>query len=487
MDAATNELTDARVQIKDSKGKYHYPKGTTPYKRDVHFTTTGSFELKLPSGNAFILIEKGKEFGAIESVIDVVKGRTKNLMFQLERWIDMNSLGWYSGDLHVHRPLEHMKHLMRAEDLNVAPVLTIWNERVLWRKRPVPDEKVVQFDGVRAYGQFAQEDERNGGAVLLFNLKSMIQFEEITPYYPPNLAFCREARSQGALIEQEKPIWWEAPVNVALGLVDTIGIVNNHVQRREIMDNEAWGRPRDKEKYPGPLGFVLYNLDLYYHYLNLGIKIPISAGSASGVLRNPLGYNRLYVQLKGEFNYLDWLIAMKEGKSFATNGPMLFCRVDEKEPFTTFASDATSYKGIMDVSIKAQDPLDRVELVVNGKIHESMQVKGIKTAFETKFNLDLDSSYWVAARVFEKNEHTVRFAHSNPFFIELEKPYEPVLESALFYEGWCKDLLSNFRNKRLEHENDKRLTSMHEKLDEIEAIYLEALKFYENLKFPAMK
>ena len=36
----------------------------------------------------------------------------------------MNSLGWYSGDLHTHRNPEEMPLLARAEELNIAPVIT---------------------------------------------------------------------------------------------------------------------------------------------------------------------------------------------------------------------------------------------------------------------------------------------------------------------------------------------------------------------------
>ena len=39
-----------------------------------------------------------------------------------------------------------------------------------------------------------------------------------------------------------------------------------------IHDSEAWGRPRDKEKYPEWAGFVEASLNLYYRYLNLGFR-----------------------------------------------------------------------------------------------------------------------------------------------------------------------------------------------------------------------
>jgi len=37
--------------------------------------------------------------------------------YRLKRWVSMNSLGWYSGDMHPHPPLKHIEDLMDAEDL----------------------------------------------------------------------------------------------------------------------------------------------------------------------------------------------------------------------------------------------------------------------------------------------------------------------------------------------------------------------------------
>jgi hypothetical protein len=59
------------------------------------------------------------------------------------------------------------------------------------------------------------------------------------------------------------------------------------------MATEAWGKPRDSQRLPGPLGNGYWSQELYYHILNAGIRLPPSAGSASGVLPNPVGYNRV--------------------------------------------------------------------------------------------------------------------------------------------------------------------------------------------------
>ncbi len=280
--------TAARVHLLTSDGGYRCPPGCVPYEKDRHFTTRGEFVLPLPVGKTSIVIEKGKEYGQIADSFRMRVDEVTSRRYELHRWIHMASLGWYSGDTHVHRPIPQMRHLMEAEDLNVAPTITVWNERDYWRGRRVGKRRIVS-KGCRAYGILSQEDERGGGAIMGFDLERPVRMRA-TRWYPPQVAYGRRWRRQGAVVEQEKPFWLEAPVNVALGVVDAIGVVNNHLQRAEVMDNEAWGRPRDKRRYPGKEGFVYNVLDLYYRYLNLGIKIPISAGSTPCPKRG-IGYS----------------------------------------------------------------------------------------------------------------------------------------------------------------------------------------------------
>ena len=79
--------------------------------------------------------------------------------------------------------------------------------------------------------------------------------------------------------------------------MNSIGLANNHMCRSQMYESEAWGRPRDVSRLPGPVGNGYWTQEIYYHALNCGLRLPPSAGSASGVLPNPVGYNRVYVRL----------------------------------------------------------------------------------------------------------------------------------------------------------------------------------------------
>ena len=62
------------------------------------------------------------------------------------------------------------------------------------------------------------------------------------------------AKKQGAWVDMEKPFWWDVPLWLASEKVDSVGLANNHLWERGMLDNEAWGKARPKEDYPSVMG-----------------------------------------------------------------------------------------------------------------------------------------------------------------------------------------------------------------------------------------
>ena len=75
--------------------------------------------------------EHGPEYSLFTNSCTLAAGRTKKLRVELKRFVDMPAKGWWPGELHVHRRLEDIELLMRAEELHIAPVITWWNNRNL--------------------------------------------------------------------------------------------------------------------------------------------------------------------------------------------------------------------------------------------------------------------------------------------------------------------------------------------------------------------
>ena len=437
-------------------GKPVYAEGLPRFERDPHFVCTGRFELSLHAGKGHLRIERGPEYCPFATDFDLQAGHTRQLPVELSRWIDMNDRGWFSGDLHVHCPVAYMPLLLAAEDVNVAPVLTHCNQQHFRTSPPylleVP-ERSVASPKPRRFHTLAQEDERAGGAILMLNLRKPVRLEGVVRDHPSGFAYHRLAQEQdGAFIDLEKPFWWEAPVHVALGRVDAIGIACNHFQRQGVMDNEAWGRPRDRAHAPGPLGFAHGVFDLYYRYLNLGYQIAASAGSASGVLASPLGYNRVYVRL-GEFGYAAWFDALRAGRSVVTNGPMLFATVNGKPVGTRFeVGRGEAFLADIELEAMDRDPLARAEIVVGGKVAATFKPQpGDAHYLRARHRLRIDRSTWLAVRVFEPTRDggkNIRFAHTSPFYITIARQRPRDVGSARFFVRWLDQLIAATARKQ---------------------------------------
>ncbi len=88
--------------------------------------------------------------------------------------------------------------------------------------------------------------------------------------------------------------------------------------------------------YPSPSGGGRWSEKIYYDLLNCGLRIPPTAGSGSGRVANPLGYNRMYVHVEGELTYEKWWDGVRAGRLVVTNGPLIRPSVEGQPPGYVF-------------------------------------------------------------------------------------------------------------------------------------------------------
>jgi hypothetical protein len=152
----------------------------------------------------------------------------------------------------------------------------------------------------------------------------------------------------------------------------------------------------------------------------------------------PLGFGRVYVNCGKEFGYDAWVRGLDRGESFVTTGPMLLVLFDGRNPGTTFAPLAGKEYRISGEALSEQ-PLDRVEVVVNGVVtrvikpeNSKRQEGGYSSAIDER--LTVESSSWVAVRCYETRPGgRVRFAHTGPVHVDvLGKPLRPRAEEIDF-------------------------------------------------------
>jgi len=443
-----------RAYLKDSKGRAVFPPGTIKYqkynrKRNVderHFVADGVFSCELDPDSYTLRVEKGMEWVPHEEQIDMTAGRNVDRRIALQRWIDMNELGWYSGDTHIHRPIDEVAPCLLAEDLNFGANIAYWNSNDLYKqeRRNRPTDAINVIDERHAYCQAAQEIERLGkgwGAVMF-----MGEFDRVTQeageFYPLTTTFCERARHGGAHIDLEKSVWRCVPICAALGLGDSIGIVHNHFHPRAFLPMTMI---RDAIVPPEKLGMTprecaLYTMSLYYHLLNCGLRIGASGGSANGVMPSPVGYERTYVRLDGGFSAQAWLAGLKAGRSFATNGPVLDFTVAGRQVGDSIVLDARDVTLEVECDARSQGPIETVEILHNGNViaAETSDAGTRELTFRRELEL---SPGWVAARCFEKSSVSQVYAATSPVYLEYGNEEFAVPESAAYYRDFVQMLI----------------------------------------------
>jgi hypothetical protein len=439
------QAVPCRIHLHDATDKTPNVSGWPVWNDQV--VCDANARLELPAREYRYEIERGPEYSAVSGELTVFTGKETTLAADLVRIADLASLGWWSGELHVHRRIEHVPLLMRAEDLHVAPVMTWWNKTNLWTRRAVPAAQLVRFDGNRFYHIMAGEDERQGGALLYFNLKEPLPIAAAQAEYPSPMRYLEAAREQARLavhVDIEKPFWWDVPVWLASGQVDTVGIANNHMCRNKMYEDEAWGKPRDSRRLPPPLGNGYWTQEIYYHMLNCGLRIPPSAGSASGVLDNPLGYNRAYVHLDGEPTYERWFEGLRAGRTFVTNGPLLRVRAAGHFPGHVFAAQ-DKLEVNLDGVLEGRDQVEAIEIIRDGRVVRRVPAAEFARSGSLGM-LTFTSSGWFLVRAIALNPQTFRFASTAPWYVEVGKSIRRVSRgSAQFFLDWTDERIKRVR------------------------------------------
>lgn len=445
VDAETNEPIACRMHLKNAKGKPQRG-GKAPFYHD-HFVIDGKITLNLPKGEYSFVLERGPEYSRTSGHFSMDATAEDSHELKLRRVTDMAKEGWWSGELHVHRPLKDIELLMRAEDLHVAPVITWWNDKSDWAKKAPPENTLVNFEGNRYYDVMAGEDEREGGALLYFGLKKPLMLQGASREFPSPLTFLEQALEQNpkCWIDIEKPFWWDVPVWLAHGKVQSIGIANNHMCRDQVFPSEAWGKPRDEKRLPPPLGNGEWSQQIYYHILNCGMRIPPSAGSASGVLPNPVGYNRMYVYVEPEdFSYDTWWERFKKGNVVVTNGPLIRPFANSRLPGHVFQGGAEGDVLSVDVALNftSADTISYFELVHDGEIVFTIPYEEFaKTGHFPP--LRITEPGWFLVRAIADVKHTYRFASSAPWYVEFGENKRRISKSsAQFFLNWVNERIA---------------------------------------------
>jgi hypothetical protein len=414
----------------------------------------------LPPGDVIVHVERGKEYIPVNRPVKVEPDKTVELSIELGRWVDMVQRGWYSADWHVHFGVKDpriMKQQCLADDVNLLPVLGLWNQNQPdWPFSS--DQANIAVDENYLITRRNQEIERIGGkpfescgAPLMYGLTQPVFFDQLDRTWPPDATLVRQAKaiSPKCVVDTDKPIWGENVVTAAFGLFDSAQLCHNHYNRGKTI-GVGWGMAGASIEEQQPASddelFVRTNA-VYYRFLNCGFRMAATGGSAMGVMPTPLGYSRTYAQIDGPLTERAFVEAIRQGRTFATSGPMLFMTVNGRPLGSTIEIKSDSSETLqVTAELQAIQPVSALEIIQNGKVVKHLDLAGRQPSPMLKETLELslrpERSGWIAARaIFTDGPGNPRQAHASPVYVILDG--KPIVSKpdALYMMRWIDQLL----------------------------------------------
>jgi hypothetical protein len=459
-DDATGERCPARIYVRDAEGGA-WPHGAA-VRRDEHgnawFHAEGSCDL-ITSGTAHVRVVRGIEYAPWDASIDVRQDADVTLDARLRRASHMARSGWYSGDVHVHLHYggeylltpEDASLAQRAEDVNFLNMM-VANQNSGW----VHDREL--FEGAAhalsdgAYQLQWGEEYRNNfyGHMCMFGIDELVPpiYSGFRPSehphdVPSNAAAARHCHAVGGTLSYAHPLFesgdldrvfekvWtveckELPVDAALGLIDAIDVMS----------------------YPG---LDLEVARLWYRFLNCAIRLAATAGTDtfmnvadSGEFSNPPAGNRAYARLEGGFSVASWCDAVRAGRTFVTNGPLLSLTVERAGPGETVRAQAG---GAVRIAGRAESvvAMRHLEVVVNGEIVATAGASDGGRNAIIEHDVVVEHDGWVALRAVGPEDPLALggpvFAHTSAIYVDAGVPWVNV-DDAAYLADWIERLIA---------------------------------------------
>jgi Tol biopolymer transport system component len=443
-----------------------------------YFDTSGVSEITVPAGDVEVDVMRGFENRFERHEVEVKADSTAQLTVKLTPLSGVvdETPNWVSGDVHVHMNYAgtyrntpaHLVEQAAAENLAIVEDLVVNKEQ------RIPDMAYFspQLDPASTANHLllhGQEFHTSyWGHLGLLNLTRNFIIPGYAAYpntaaaslYPANANVADMAHEQGALVgyvhpfdnfpdpAKEEPLTNELPADVALGKVDYIEVVG-------FSDHKS-------------------TAEVWYKLLNCGFRLPTAAGTDFmgnyASLRGPVGLNRVYAEVKpGLLRIEPWLAAIKAGRTFATNGPLLRFSLGgqaiggevrlEKKQEVRFSAEMNSVV-----------PIDHLQIVCNGKVARELSLDSDRSSAHVDGSISLEASGWCVLRAFsDKAEYPILdlypYATTSPVYVSVAGAPVRNGADAAYFAAWIDRLIAAARSNtswNTEAEKESVLSTLQE-------------------------
>src|SRR5579862_539804 len=433
----------------------------------------------LPPGHYRVRYTRGPEYlEQVKEVTILPATAVQTITFHLKRWIDMDSLGWYSADHHIHAagcshyespeegvPPSAMFRQITGEGLSMASVLS-WGPGWYHQKsyftgqlNPLSTARNLLRYDVEVSGF----PSSHCGHLVLLNLKeddypNTKMIEDWPSWTLPILDW---AKGQGAITGYAHSGWGLEPVEPTTALPNYImpnmqGIGANEyivTVTQQAIDFYSAGDT------PAP-----WELNMWYHTLNCGLRPRLSGETDFPcIFDERVGLGRSYFKPEKKLDYAGYIEAIKNGRSYISDGrshiidftanalemgthhSALFLDSAVNVKITANVAAYLDSEQTTDDEVISSKPLTEqpywnterarinktrnvaVELIVNGESVDKTIVAADGTWRPLQFTYLPRQSCWIALRIYPA-------VHTNPIFVTIAHQTVNVKKSA----EWCR-------------------------------------------------
>lgn len=426
----------------------------------------GHAQFTLPPGRYRLEAYRGFSYQPASHEFEIRPGETRPVNLKLSsfgpRWRNQ----WLAGDDHIHLTRERIDddvflQWLRAEDLAVGNFLQM--------QRQI--DGAVQYAFGRAgearlpgHAIRAGQETRSsfyghvnllGADRLLRPLSLGLAYGTSPEAYPFPLLLFERARRYGGTVgyahfdgSQKHST---ALMDLALQTIDFV-----EVFQFGVLKSEAW-----------------------YELLNAGLRVTGIAGSDFPVPLNDrrpwpralplLGPERTLVKAEpGRSAYESWAAGVRKGHVVVSNGPLLEFTSNGVGPGAVVSWDAAATSAEGEVTASFYRPIERVDIVLNGRVVATESGDGQKTELSVRFRIPVTGSSWVAARATARRvEHEPEiWAHSNPvYLLRGNRPVRVKEDCEKVLTRWSSQV-EYFRSSDLTFADERQRTALLSKADE---------------------